>query len=100
LRAKKHCRRRRAGADKYVVWIHRIDTDRPDVMRIERRVEVFPVSAAILAAVQPSFGAREENIVLLRMHRDATHRSLVGKSTARPEARPRLFIFFALHYAL
>ena len=100
LRAKKHRRRRRAGADKYVVWIHRIDADRPDVIRIERRVEVLPVGAAILAAIQPSFRACEENIVLLRMHRDATHRSFIGKSAARPDARPSLSIVFAPHDAL
>src|SRR5207247_8384301 len=100
LRTEDHRRRRRAGPDKHVFRIYRVDPYRPDIMGIERRVDVLPFGSRILAAIQPSFRTGEKNIVLLRMHRDTTHRSFVGKPTARPNARPGLAIIFTPHDAL
>src|SRR6185503_4948059 len=69
-------------------------------MGIERRVDVPPVGAAIFAAIEPPFGAGKKHVVLLRIHRDATHRRLISESPARTDARPGLAVILAAHNTL
>src|SRR5262249_59305270 len=67
---------------------------------IERRIEVAPVRARVLAPVKPSLGAGEEDSMLSRMHRDRAHRSFVGEAAPRPDAHPGLAVVLAPHDAL
>src|SRR5262249_10025956 len=100
LRTKEHRRRRRACSHIHVVRIHRIDTDGPDIVGIECRVDVLPVRSAIFAAIEPSLGAGKEVGGSFWIHCYATHGSFVGKPAPRPDARPCLSVVFAPHYTL
>src|SRR5262249_16121382 len=100
FRAKHHRRRRRAGSHIHVVRIHRIDPDGPDIVGIERRVDVLPVRSAIFAAIKSSFRAGKEVSGSFWIHCYATHGSLVGKPTTWPDASPGLSVVFAAHDTL
>src|SRR6516164_10611544 len=71
LRTKQHGRGRRPCADKHVIGIYRIDADGPDIMRVQRRVDIFPVRAAVVTSVESPLRSGKKDLVLLRMHRDA-----------------------------
>src|SRR5262249_44319004 len=100
LRTKEHRRRRRASSYVHVVGIHRIDADGPDIVRIERRVDILPVRSPIFAAIQPSLCPCKEVGGSFWIHCYATHGGLVGKSTTWPDASPGLSVVLAAHDTL
>src|SRR5262249_47490157 len=77
FRAEHHRRRRRAGSHIHVVRIHRVDSDGPDIVGIECRVDVLPVRSAIFAAIEASLRPGKEVGGSFWVHCYATHRSLV-----------------------
>src|SRR5262249_14085617 len=100
FRPKHHRRRRRAGSHIHVVRIHRVDSDGPDIVGIECRVDVLPVRSAIFAAIESSFRTGKKISGSFWIHCYESHRGFVSESTTWPYASPGLSVVFAAHDAL